>query len=133
MVVTGPEVLGGPVEWSEVKAILVLADGTVYEGESIGQPGRALGEVVFSTGMVGYQQAFTDPSFRGQILKLTYPLIGNYGTNDEDYESPSARSRAWWSRRCVRRPATSAITESLGDFLTRHGVVGISRAWTPAR
>ncbi|MGD0113337.1 MAG: carbamoyl-phosphate synthase domain-containing protein, partial [Armatimonadota bacterium] len=63
-----------------MKAILVLTDGTVFEGESVGIPGRALGEVVFSTGMVGYQQAFTDPSFRGQILTLTYPLIGNYGT-----------------------------------------------------
>ena len=73
-----------PLRRRRVKAILVLSDGATFEGESIGQPGRALGEVVFSTGMVGYQQAFTDPSFRGQILTLTYPLIGNYGTNDED-------------------------------------------------
>ena len=108
-----------------MKAILVLTDGTVFEGESIGIPGRALGEVVFSTGMVGYQQAFTDPSFRGQILTLTYPLIGNYGTNDEDYESPRCQIAGLVVKEICEAPSNFRSTESLGNFLTRHNVVGI--------
>ena len=109
-----------------MKAILVLADGTVYEGTSIGQPGRTLGEVVFDTAMVGYQQCFTDPSFRGQILTLTYPLIGNYGTNDEDYESPHCQLAGLVVRELCEKPSNFRSTEALGDFLKRHGVVGIA-------
>jgi len=109
-----------------VRAILVLQDGTVYEGVSIGQPGRALGEVVFDTAMVGYQQAFTDPSFRGQILTLTYPLIGNYGTNDEDYESSRCQIAGLVVKEMCEVPSNFRSTETLGGFLKRHGVVGIS-------
>jgi carbamoyl-phosphate synthase small subunit len=115
-----------------VKAILVLSDGTVFEGESIGQPGRALGEVVFSTGMVGYQQAFTDPSFRGQILTLTYPLIGNYGTNDEDYESSCCQIAGLVVKEMCDVPSNFRCQESLGAFLTRHNVVGIAGVDTRA-
>ncbi|HLB25013.1 MAG TPA: carbamoyl-phosphate synthase domain-containing protein, partial [Nitrospirota bacterium] len=64
------------------KAILALADGTVFEGISFGAEGEGGGEVVFNTSMTGYQEALTDPSYRGQILTMTYPLQGNYGTND---------------------------------------------------
>jgi carbamoyl-phosphate synthase small subunit len=109
-----------------VKATLVLSDGTVFEGGSIGQPGRALGEVVFSTGMVGYQQAFTDPSFRGQILTLTYPLIGNYGTNGEDYESSCCQIAGLVVKEMCDMPSNFRCQESLGSFLTRHSVVGIA-------
>jgi len=115
-----------------LKAILVLTDGTVFEGESIGIPGRTLGEVVFSTGMVGYQKAFTDPSFRGQILTLTYPLIGNYGTNDEDYESPQCQIAGLVVKEICEAPSNFRSTESLGDFLKRHNVIGIKGVDTRA-
>jgi len=115
-----------------VKAILVLEDGTVFEGESIGRPGRALGEVVFDTAMVGYQQAFTDPSFKGQILTLTYPLIGNYGANDEDFESPKCQVAGVVVRELCAQPSNFRCEEPLGDFLFRHGVVGISGVDTRA-
>jgi carbamoyl-phosphate synthase small subunit len=115
-----------------LKAILVLTDGTVFEGESIGIPGRTLGEVVFSTGMVGYQQAFTDPSFRGQILTLTYPLIGNYGTNDEDYESPQCQIAGLVVKEICEAPSNFRSTESLGDFLKRHNVIGVKGVDTRA-
>jgi carbamoyl-phosphate synthase small subunit len=115
-----------------VKAILVLEDGTVFEGESVGQAGRALGEVVFDTAMVGYQQAFTDPSFRGQILTLTYPLIGNYGTNDEDYESPRCQIAGLVVKEVCHAPSNFRSGESLGRFLRRHEVVGIAGVDTRA-
>ena len=69
------------------KAILALADGTVFEGESFGGEGEATGEVVFNTSMMGYQEIMSDPSYKGQIMTMTYPHIGNYGANDEDFES----------------------------------------------
>ena len=69
------------------KAILVLEDGTTYEGMSIGADGTTQGEAVFSTCMTGYQEMLTDPSFAGQLLTLTYPLIGNYGVAPQDFES----------------------------------------------
>jgi carbamoyl-phosphate synthase small subunit len=115
-----------------VKAILVLADGTVFEGVSIGQPGRALGEVVFDTAMVGYQQCFTDPSFRGQILTLTYPLIGNYGANEEDYESPRCQLAGLVVKEVCERPSNFRSQETLDQFLKRHGVVGIAGVDTRA-
>ena len=67
-------------------AILALADGRYYRGVSFGAEGEAVGEVVFNTSMTGYQEVLTDPSYRGQIVAMTYPLIGNYGINDEDVE-----------------------------------------------
>ena len=70
-----------------MKAILVLEDGTVFKGYSFTGPGEVLGEVVFNTSMTGYQEILTDPSYKGQIVAMTYPLIGNYGINDEDIES----------------------------------------------
>ncbi len=109
-----------------MKAILALADGTIFEGESIGLPGRTIGEVVFSTGMVGYQQSFTDPSFKGQILTLTYPLIGNYGTNDEDYESGRCQIAGLVVKEMCEVPSNFRSSETLGQFLRRHEVVGIA-------
>ncbi|MCM8798302.1 MAG: carbamoyl phosphate synthase small subunit, partial [Candidatus Omnitrophica bacterium] len=70
-----------------MKAMLVLEDGVFFEGESFGAAGENCGEVVFNTSMVGYQEILTDPSYKGQIVCMTYPLIGNYGTNAEDVES----------------------------------------------
>jgi carbamoyl-phosphate synthase small subunit len=115
-----------------VKAILVLEDGSVFEGESIAQPGRALGEVVFDTAMVGYQQCLTDPSFRGQILTFTYPLIGNYGSNSEDFESGRCQAAGLVVRELCEVPSNFRCEESLGEFLQRHGVVGIAGVDTRA-
>lgn len=115
-----------------MRAILALEDGTVYEGESIGRPGRALGEVVFDTAMVGYQQAITDPSFRGQILTFTYPLIGNYGTNAEDHESAPVQAAGLVVKEMCGVPSNFRSEESLDEFLKRNGVVGIAGADTRA-
>jgi carbamoyl-phosphate synthase small subunit len=70
-----------------MKAVLVLADGRIFEGKALGAAGEAGGEIIFNTSMMGYQEILTDPSYQGQIITMTYPLIGNYGTNQEDVES----------------------------------------------
>jgi len=69
------------------RAFIVLEDGTIFEGTSFGAPGEKTGEVVFNTSMTGYQEILTDPSYKGQIVTMTYPLIGNYGVNEDDVES----------------------------------------------
>ncbi len=115
-----------------MKAILVLEDGTVFEGESIGRAGRAVGEVVFDTAMVGYQQALTDPSFRGQILTFTYPMIGNYGTNKEDHESPPFQAAGLVVKEMCGVPSNFRSEESLDEFLRGDGVVGIAGVDTRA-
>ena len=69
------------------KAYLLLADGTLFEGTAVGYEGQSIGEVVFNTGMAGYQEVLTDPSYYGQVVTMTYPLIGNYGITDEDFET----------------------------------------------
>ena len=115
-----------------MKAILVLKDGSVFEGDSIGQPGRTLGEVVFDTTMVGYQQCLTDPSFRGQILAFTYPLIGNYGANREDFESERCQAAGIVVRELCEAPSNFRSAFSLGQFLSEHGVVGIAGVDTRA-
>ncbi|MBI2958568.1 MAG: carbamoyl phosphate synthase small subunit, partial [Chloroflexi bacterium] len=84
------------------KAILALADGAVYEGESFGADATSYGEVVFNTSMTGYQEMLTDPSYGGQILVPTYPLIGNYGVSHEDVESDRIQVRGF----VVREPCT---------------------------
>ena len=76
-----------------MKAILALEDGRYFEGTSFGAPGERTGEVVFNTSMTGYQEILTDPSYKGQIVIMTYPLIGNYGVNEEDFESTKPDSR----------------------------------------
>ncbi|MEP6481172.1 MAG: glutamine-hydrolyzing carbamoyl-phosphate synthase small subunit [Rhodoglobus sp.] len=107
-------------------AVLVLEDGTRYEGRAYGAIGRTLGEVVFATGMTGYQETLTDPSYAGQIVVMTAPHIGNTGVNDEDPES----SRIWVSGYVVRDPSRVVsnyrATGSLDDQLVADGVVGIS-------
>ncbi|MCA0217785.1 MAG: glutamine-hydrolyzing carbamoyl-phosphate synthase small subunit [Actinobacteria bacterium] len=107
-------------------AVLVLEDGTRYPGHAYGARGRTLGEVVFATGMTGYQETLTDPSYAGQIVVMTAPHIGNTGVNDEDPES----SRIWVSGYVVRDPSrvvsNHRATGSLDDQLVQEGVVGIS-------
>jgi carbamoyl-phosphate synthase small subunit len=108
------------------KAVLVLEDGTRYEGRAYGALGTTLGEVVFATGMTGYQETLTDPSYAGQIVVMTAPHIGNTGVNDEDPES----SRIWVSGYVVRDPSRVVsnyrAAGSLGDDLADNGIVGIS-------
>ncbi|AFZ47548.1 carbamoyl-phosphate synthase small subunit [Cyanobacterium stanieri PCC 7202] len=107
------------------KAILVLADGTSYTGYSFGAKGTTFGEVVFNTGMTGYQEVLTDPSYSGQIVTFTYPELGNTGVNPEDEESYKPHVKGAIARNLCKRPSNWRSTESLQDYLTRHKVVGI--------
>ncbi len=105
---------------------LVLEDGSVYEGESFGYSTPASGEVVFSTGMCGYQESLTDPSYQGQILVMTYPLIGNYGINDAFYQSESIHLRALVVREYCKEPSKMYGGRTIDDFLKKFKVPGIS-------
>ncbi len=107
-------------------AQLVLSDGTVFRGESIGAPATLLGEVVFNTGMTGYQEMLTDPSYRGQILTLTYPLIGNYGVTDEDWESDAVQVRGLVVKQLCDRHSNWRATRALDQFLQEKGIPGIA-------
>ena len=108
-----------------MKALVVLEDGFSLEGECFAGRGTVFGEVVFNTGMSGYQEMITDPSYKGQILTLTYPLIGNYGVNDEDAESASPQVEALLVKECCRRPYNRRAKESLDRYLNRHGIIGV--------
>lgn len=111
-------------------ALLVLADGTTFEGEVAGawpaEVAIATGEVVFNTAMTGYQEVVTDPSYAGQIVAFTYPHIGNYGANADDYESARPHCRGIVVRDMAGRPSNWRATESFCDFLGRHSVPAIS-------
>lgn len=107
------------------KAILALADGTVFEGESFGAEGEAVGEVVFNTSMMGYQEIMSDPSYKGQIMTMTYPHIGNYGTNDEDFESAKPMVEGLIVKEGSRIASNWRSQRSLNDFMKKHKVVGI--------
>jgi carbamoyl-phosphate synthase small subunit len=108
------------------KAILVLEDGSVHEGHSFGAETTAYGEVVFSTSMTGYQEMLTDPSYAGQILVPTYPLIGNYGINESDFESRQIQVRGFAVREYCPRPSHWQSTRTLQEFLLAYGIPGIS-------
>jgi carbamoyl-phosphate synthase small subunit len=108
------------------KAILVLEDGSVYEGEAFGTQTTTYGEVVFDTSMAGYQEMLTDPSFAGQILVPTYPLIGNYGINESDFESKQIQARGLAVREHCSRPSHWQSTRTLHEFLLAYGIPGIS-------
>jgi len=108
-----------------VKAYLVLEDGTVYEGSALGESGVISGEVVFNTGMVGYTEAFTDPSYKGQIVVMTYPLIGNYGVNEEDMEAAKPSLNGVIVREACRQPSNFRSESDINQFLLRYGVIGI--------
>jgi len=108
------------------KAILVLEDGFDYEGEAFGARSTTYGEVVFDTSMTGYQEMLTDPSFAGQILVPTYPLIGNYGINESDSESKQIQIRGLAVREHCPRPSHWQSTRTLHEFLLAYGIPGIS-------
>ena len=113
-------------------ALLVLEDGSAFRGEAIGAPARAHGEVVFSTAMTGYQEALTDPSFAGQVLVMTYPLQGNYGTNDIDVESRRIQVRAFVVREDCETPSHWRASGTLDGFLREQGIPGIAGVDTRA-
>ena len=106
-------------------ALLVLADGTAYRGWSFGATGTVIGEVVFNTGMTGYQEVLTDPSYCGQIVVFTYPELGNTGVNLEDEESNRPQVRGAIARNICYRPSNWRATASLPDYLKKHNVPGI--------
>jgi len=114
------------------KAILVLEDGSVYEGAAFGAQTTTYGEVVFDTSMTGYQEMLTDPSFAGQILVPTYPLIGNYGINESDFESKQIQARGLVVREYCPRPSHWQSTRTLHEFLVAYGIPGISGVDTRA-
>ncbi|MDJ0747304.1 MAG: glutamine-hydrolyzing carbamoyl-phosphate synthase small subunit [Xenococcaceae cyanobacterium MO_167.B27] len=106
-------------------AILVLADGSVYRGWSFGAKGTVVGEVVFNTGMTGYQEVLTDPSYRGQIVTFTYPELGNTGVNLEDEESERPQVTGAIARNITYRPSNWRSTQSLPDYLKQWKIPGI--------
>lgn len=106
-------------------ALLVLADGTTYKGFSFGATGTSIGEVVFNTGMTGYQEVLTDPSYCGQIVTFTYPELGNTGVNPEDDESSQPQVKGAIARNITAKPSNWRSTQSLPDYLAQHNVVGI--------
>ena len=114
------------------KAILVLEDGSVYEGYTFGAETTACGEVVFNTSMVGYQEMLTDPSYAGQIVVPTYPLIGNYGTNEQDFESKKVQVRGFVVREECYQPNHYLSTKTLHQYLAESGIPGISGVDTRA-
>lgn len=106
-------------------AYLLLEDGRRFDGFSLGAGGSAIGEVVFNTSMTGYQEVLTDPSYSGQLVTMTYPLIGNYGTNREDVESPRPQVAGFIVREAARAPSSWRSRATLSDYLRDHGVTGI--------
>lgn len=108
-----------------MKAILALADGRIFEGTSFGAEGEADGEVVFNTSMTGYQEILTDPSYYGQMVVMTYPLIGNYGVNSEDFESDRPHLSAFIIKELSTIPSNWRSQGTLHDFLAKHGIIGI--------
>lgn len=106
-------------------ALLALEDGTVFHGRAFGATGTAAGEVVFNTGMAGYVEVLTDPSYRGQMVAMTYPLIGNYGVNLDDFESKKLWLSAFIVKECSRRPSNWRSTQSLPELLAAQGVIGL--------
>jgi len=107
------------------KAILALSDGTVFEGFSFGARGTATGEVCFNTAMAGYQEVLTDPSYCGHIVAMTYPHQGNYGINDLDIESYRPWVEGFIVREPNKAPSSWRSEEALGEYMKRHGIVGI--------
>jgi len=108
-----------------VKAILALEDGTIFEGIGFGVNGNVIGEIVFNTGMTGYQEVLTDPSYCGQIVTMTYPLIGNYGVNEEDTESKRPQVKGFIVRELCKMPSNWRSMEGLNGYLTKNNIIGI--------
>ncbi len=106
-------------------AYLVLSDGTVFKGKSFGATGETTGEVVFNTSITGYQEILTDPSYYGQMVTMTYPLIGNYGVNSEDFESDRSYLSAFIVKEYSKITSNYRAEYSLDEFLKKQGIIGI--------
>src|SRR5438552_8028323 len=104
---------------------LILEDGAGFEGCSVGAAGTALGEVVFSTAMTGYQEMLTDPSYAGQLLTLTYPLVGNYGVTEEDFESRKVQAAGFIVKQIAAAPSNWRSQGDLRGFLQEAGTVAL--------
>ena len=100
-----------------MKALIALEDGTLFKGRSFAGSGEAIGEIVFNTSMSGYQEILTDPSYTGQIVTMTYPLMGNYGVNSEDMESASVHPRAFLIKEYNGYPSNFRSEQTLAEFL----------------
>ena len=109
-----------------MKAKLVLEDGTTFTGTGFGAEGKTSGEIVFNTGMTGYQEILTDPSYKGEIVTMTYPLIGNYGINEEDFESYTSHVEGFVVKEFCPEPSNYRAEEKIDEYLKRKGIVGIA-------
>ena len=109
-----------------MKAYLILEDGTVYEGRPAGTPGEVISEIVFNTSMTGYQEILTDPSYAGQAVALTYPLIGNYGVCTGDMESGRPFADGLIVREISGTPGSWRAANTLRNFLQKYGITGIT-------
>lgn len=108
-----------------MKALIALEDGTIFTGKSFTGQGEAVGEIVFNTSLSGYQEVLTDPSYTGQLVTMTYPLIGNYGINPEDMESSSVHPKAFLVKEYFPFPSNHRSTQSLAEFLVEHKILGV--------
>jgi len=107
------------------KAYLVLEDGMIFEGYSFGAENESLGEAVFNTSLSGYQEVLTDPSYCGQIVAMTYPMIGNYGINDEDVESSKVQVAGFVVKEYSKTYSNFRATKSLSQYLVENGIAAI--------
>ena len=114
------------------KAIILLADGTIFYGKAIGKDGTAFGEVCFNTGMTGYQEIFTDPSYYGQLMVTTNAHIGNYGVNNDEVESDSIKIAGLICKNFSYNYSRDAADDSLESFFEKHNLFGISDVDTRA-
>jgi carbamoyl-phosphate synthase small subunit len=116
----------------EIKAIIALEDGRIFAGRAFGARGERYGEIVFNTSMTGYQEILTDPSYKGQIVTMTYPLIGNYGANPEDVESARPHVEGFVVREYIRNYSNWRAEGSLEAFLKQYNIIGVEGVDTRA-
>ncbi len=114
-----------PLLRKDRRTLLVLEDGSHFEGTAFAGVGVTMGEVVFNTGMTGYQEVITDPSYKGQIVTMTYPLVGNYGINDEDMESSGIHLEGFIVKEYQQNPSNWRMKQSLKSFLENSGKIGL--------
>jgi carbamoyl-phosphate synthase small subunit len=115
-----------------MKALIALEDGTVFEGKGYGIHGEKEGEIVFNTSMTGYQEIMTDPSYKGQIVTMTYPLIGNYGVNDDDVESDGPKVEGFIVKELSRITSNFRATDDLSHYFKRHNILAVEDVDTRA-
>ncbi len=115
-----------------MKAFVALEDGTIFEGVGFGLEGEKEGEIVFNTSMTGYQEIMTDPSYKGQIVTMTYPLIGNYGINAEDVESDAPKVEGFISREFSKITSNWRAAGDLGDYFRKHNIIAVEEIDTRA-